>query len=93
LAQIKQDGLPSSDIVVQEVADMPLTSLLAEHGLAASGKQIKDALQRNSVFVNGVAYGLESNMQVAEIFADSKAMHGKYFVVRLGKKKYHLFEI
>jgi len=93
LAQIKQDGLPSSDIVVQEVADIPLTSLLAEHGLAASGKQIKDALQRNSVFVNGVAYGLESNMQVAEIFADSKAMHGKYFVVRLGKKKYHLFEI
>jgi tyrosyl-tRNA synthetase len=93
LAQIKQDGLPSSDIVLQEVADMPLTSLLAEHGLAASGKQIKDALQRNSVFVNGVAYGLESNMQVAEIFADSKAMHGKYFVVRLGKKKYHLFEI
>lgn len=93
LAQIKLDGLPSSDIVPSELSDMPLTSLLAEHGLAASGKQVKDALQRNSVFVNGVPYGMEANMRVAEIFSAANAMHEKYFVVRLGKKKYHLFEI
>lgn len=93
LAQIKLDGLPSSDIVPAELAETPLTSLLAEHGMAASGKQVKDALQRNSVFVNGVAYGMDANMQVADIFAAGNAMHDKYFVVRLGKKKYHLFEI
>lgn len=93
LAQIKLDGLPSSNIVPTELAETPLTTLLAEHGLAASGKQVKDALQRNSVFVNGIAVGLDANMQVPEIFSSARAMHGKYFVVRLGKKKYHLFEI
>ena len=93
LAQIKLDGLPSSDIVPADLAETPLTSLLAEHGMAASGKQVKDALQRNSVFVNGVGYGMDANMQVAEIFSAANAMHDKYFVVRLGKKKYHLFEI
>lgn len=93
LAQIKLDGLPSSNIVPTELADTPLTSLLADHGMAASGKQVKDALQRNSVFVNGNACGMESNMAITDIFAADKAMFGKYFVVRLGKKKYHLFEI
>ncbi len=93
LAQIKMDGLPSSDIVPADLSEMPLTSLLAEHGMAASGKQVKDALQRNSVFVNGIAYGMDANMQVPEVFSVGSAMHEKYFVVRLGKKKYHLFEI
>jgi tyrosyl-tRNA synthetase len=93
LAQIKLDGLPSSDIVPADLSDVPLTTLLAEHGMASSGKQVKDALQRNSVFVNGVAYGMEANLQVAEIFSAANAMHDKFFVVRLGKKKYHLFEI
>lgn len=93
LAQIKLDGLPSSKIVPGELAETPLTTLLAEHGLAVSGKQVKDALQRNSVFVNGAAIGLDANMQVTDIFSPAHAMHGKYFVVRLGKKKYHLFEI
>lgn len=93
LAQIKLDGLPSSDIMPADLSDVPLTTLLAEHGMASSGKQVKDALQRNSVFVNGVAYGMEANMQVAEIFSAANAMHDKFFVVRLGKKKYHLFEI
>lgn len=93
LEQIKLDGLPSSKINPVELADTPVTSLLADHGLAASGKQVKDALQRNSVFVNGVAYGIESNMSIAEIFKSDNSMFEKYFVVRLGKKKYHLFEI
>lgn len=93
LAQIKLDGLPSSNIVPSALSETPLTSLLADHGLAASGKQVKDALLRNSVLVNGKAYGIDANMQVATIFSPSNAMHGKYFVVRLGKKKYHLFEI
>jgi len=93
LAQIKLDGLPSSAIVPAELSETPLTSVLADHGLASSGKQVKDALQRNSVFVNGEAYGMDSNMSVGQIFTTDNAMYGKYFVVRLGKKKYHLFEI
>ena len=91
LAQIQQDGLPSSSLSGIDLSSMPLTSLMADSGLAASGKQVKDALQRNSVFVNGVAKGLDDNMSAADIFKSENGYYGKYFLVKLGKKKHHLF--
>ena len=92
LEQIKQDGLPSSDLDTSELADKPLTSVLSEAGLG-QGKQIKDALGRNAVIVNGNAYGMDDLMKGAEIFSSEKAMYGRFFLVKLGKKKYHLFEV
>ncbi|MFT6656036.1 MAG: tyrosyl-tRNA synthetase [Marinomonas primoryensis] len=91
LAQIQQDGLPSSSLSGIDLSSVPLTSLMADSGLAASGKQVKDALQRNSVFVNGVAKGLDDNMSAADIFKSENGYYGKYFLVKLGKKKHHLF--
>ncbi|MGR0280445.1 tyrosine--tRNA ligase [Marinomonas dokdonensis] len=91
LEQIQLDGLPSSSLQGIDLSATPLTSLLADAGLAASGKQVKDALQRNSVFVNGKAQGLENNMDAASIFSSEAGYYGKYFLVKLGKKKHHLF--
>ncbi|SBS26866.1 Tyrosine--tRNA ligase [Marinomonas spartinae] len=91
LEQIQLDGLPSSSLVGINLAETPLTTLMADAGLAASGKQVKDALQRNSVFVNGVAKGMEDNMSAADIFAADNGYYNKYFLVKLGKKKHHLF--
>ncbi|SBS24583.1 Tyrosine--tRNA ligase [Marinomonas aquimarina] len=93
LEQIQLDGLPSSSLAGIDLAETPLTSLLADAGLAASGKQVKDALQRNSVFVNGVAKGMEDNMAAADIFTAENGYYGKYFLVKLGKKKHHLFAL
>lgn len=93
LEQIQLDGLPSSTLAGIDLANTPLTTLLADAGLAASGKQVKDALQRNSVFVNGVAKGLDDNMAGAEIFTPDNGYYGKYFLVKLGKKKHHLFAL
>lgn len=92
LEQIKQDGLPSSDLNTAELADKPLTSLLSDAGLG-QGKQIKDALGRNAVIVNGTAYGMDDLMKGEQIFSAQQAMFGRFFLVKLGKKKYHLFEI
>jgi len=92
LEQIKQDGLPSSDLDNTTLADKPLTSILSEAGMG-QGKQVKDALGRNAVLVNGVAYGMDALMQGADIFADDKALFGRFFMVKLGKKKHHLFEL
>ena len=64
---------------------------MAEVGLAASGKQVKDTLARSAVLCNGRALGWDDNERLAEVFAPVHALHGRYFVVRLGKKKYHLF--
>ena len=90
LEQLAQDGLPSS---VLQLNDVPLTQLLADAGLAPSGKQVKDALQRNAVEVNKLAIGLDRNMDAATIFAASNALFGRFFLVKLGKKKYHLFSL
>lgn len=92
LEQIKQDGLPSSDLDNSALADKPLTSILSDAGLG-QGKQIKDALGRNAVTVNGHDYGMDALMSGAEIFADSNALFGRFFMVKLGKKKHHLFEL
>ena len=91
LEQIQLDGLPSSSLQGIDLATTPLTTLLADAGLAASGKQVKDALQRNSVVVNGQAQGLDNNMDAATIFASGNGYYNKYFLVKLGKKKHHLF--
>jgi len=91
--QLQQDGLPSSKLIRAEITDMPLTQLLADAELAASGKQIKDALARSAVFVNGAAKSSDDNMQSANCFAVEGAFFDRFYLVRVGKKKYHLFEV
>lgn len=90
-AQLAQDGLPSSALNVAEVAEQPLTTILSDAGMASSGKQVKDALQRNAVIVNGKQHGVDDIMNATGVFSDESALFGKYFLVKLGKKKHHLF--
>tara|TARA_B100000459_G_scaffold69360_1_gene38322 strand:+ start:8741 stop:10084 length:1344 start_codon:yes stop_codon:yes gene_type:complete len=92
LEQIKQDGLPSSGLDITGLGDKPLTAILSEAGMG-QGKQVKDALGRNAVIVNGQAYGMDDLMKGAEIFSAGNAMYGRFFMVRMGKKKHHLFEL
>ena len=90
--QLRQDGLPSSRLADADLQDNPLTNLLTECGLAKAGREVKDALGRNSVFVNGQPRGVKDNMNSVSIFASEQALYGRFFLVRLGKKKYHIFE-
>jgi len=92
LEQIKLDGLPSSDLSAVDLVDKPLTQLLADAGLG-QGKQIKDALGRNAVLVNGEAYGMDALMAAEQIFSIKNALFGRFFITKLGKKKHHLFEL
>lgn len=91
LAQIQLDGLPSSSLSGINLAETTLTKLIVDTGLATSGKQIKNALQNNSVFVNGTAQGVKDNMHTADIFTRSNSYYGRYFLLQLGKRKHHLF--
>ena len=90
--QLRLDGLPSSDLNDADL-QRPLTSLITESGAGFSGKQTKDALARRAISINGQACGLEDNESVSALFVRDRAMHGRFFLVRLGKKKYHLFEL
>ena len=88
--QLKQDGLPTTQVPT-DLSNTPLTTLLVDAGMANSGKQIKDALQRNAVIVNDRACGMADNMSGNEIFSSEAGLFGQYFLVKLGKKKHHLF--
>ena len=90
--QLRQDGLPSSVLGDKGLQDIPLTHLLTECGMAKAGREVKDALGRNSVFVNGQPKGVKDNMNTALIFGSEQALYGRFFLVRLGKKTYHIFE-
>lgn len=92
LEQIKLDGLPSGDITAADLADRPLTQILSDAGLG-QGKQIKDALGRNAVIVNGNAYGMDDLMNAPAIYSTENALFGRFFITKLGKKKHHLFEL
>jgi len=91
--QLSQDGLPFSQLSNTDFADKPLTNLLTDAGMAKAGREVKDALARTSVFINGVAKGSQDNMGTSNSFAVEHALYGRFFLVRLGKKKYHLFEL
>ncbi len=89
LQQLALDGLPSNHFARD---DFPPTfsQLLTQVGVAA-GKQVKDALVREAIWVNGqpVSGGPTTNCDAA--LDKAQALHGRYFLIRFGKKKYHLF--
>ena len=92
LLQLRLDGLPASTIAR---ADFPetLTQLLADARMVSSGKQVKDALGRQAVTVNDRTLSLEDNSKMPDCFPSAHAMFGCFYLVKLGKKKYHLFEV
>ncbi len=91
LKQLALDGLPASGL---DLSNLPptLTQLLTDAGMVSSGKQVKDALGRAAVSINGQAISVEQNGDPASCFDLGNAMHGRFWLVRLGKKKYHLFK-
>ena len=93
MQQLRQDGLPSSSLQRAGLDGGSLTQILTESGMANSGKQIKDALGRGAVLVNGRSLTAEDNMNPAACFVPAEAMFGRFYLVKLGKKKYHLFEL
>ena len=93
LQQLRQDGLPSSSLEGEDLSQKPLTQLFVDAEIVKAGREVKDALGRNSVFINGISKGSEDNMNAPQLFSAENALYGRFFLVRLGKKKYHLFEL
>ena len=92
LLQLRQDGLPATSLARTALPET-LTQLLTDAGMANSGKQIKDALGRRAVVVNGRELGMEDNSQVEACLAADLAAFDRFYLIKLGKKKYHLLEV
>lgn len=91
--QLSLDGLPSTHLSRQELKEGTLAQLLVDAEVVSSGKQVKDALGRQAVLINGRPCSFEDNMNLAACFAQDRARHDCFFLLKLGKKKYHLFVI
>jgi len=83
LAQLAQDGLPTTDSSAGTI-----TELLVATELAKSNKMAREFLGNNAVSVNGVVVSDGDSVLGAE-----NALHGRYFVLRRGKKLFHLIRL
>lgn len=81
LAQLAQDGMPSSTIS----GETDLVSLLVSCGLANSRRIARELLAAGAISLNGV---LKQDDQLSA----NDRLFGRYLLLRRGKKQYHLVE-
>ncbi|MGK0339917.1 MAG: tyrosyl-tRNA synthetase [Candidatus Azotimanducaceae bacterium] len=88
MAQLAQDGLPTTLVQGGEVA---LLELLVESGLAITPKgEVTQGQARKLVLSNAVAVNGEKVADIEAILTKAQAMHGQYLLVQKGKKNHHL---
>ena len=82
VAQLELDGLPHSEIRGSKVG---IVEVLVETKLAKSNKMAREFIGNNAVQVNGQSVD-STDFKLSE----SNALQGKYFVLKRGKKLFHL---
>ena len=77
--------IPSSRLAAEDLAD--LIAVFVSTDLASSNGDARRSLAQRSFYANGVQ--LDENVQLD----DHELVHGKYLLLRKGKKSHHLVEI
>ncbi len=85
LQQLELDGLPCTTM---DSGGLGIVDALVSTELARSNKMAREFLKNNAVSVNGQAIN-----DVEFALASGGALHGKYFILRRGKKMFHLLKI
>lgn len=82
LVQLKQDGMDCTEVAEEKVG---LLSVLADSGLAPSRGQARKLVGSGGVRINGEVVGdPEAELDF------SRALHERFFLLRRGKKNWHL---
>ncbi|OUD15041.1 tyrosine--tRNA ligase [Thioflexithrix psekupsensis] len=84
LRQLKLDGMPSTELNQSQIA---LVDLIALTGLAKSKTQAREFITKNAISVNG-----EKISDLNAMIEANKGFFGRYFIVRRGKKEFHLVD-
>ncbi|MDP6537088.1 MAG: tyrosine--tRNA ligase [Gammaproteobacteria bacterium] len=82
LAQLELDGLPCTEL---EGNRQGIVEVLVATELAKSNKMAREFIGNNAVSVNGQVID-STDFELV----DGNALNGKYFVIRRGKKQFHL---
>jgi tyrosyl-tRNA synthetase len=83
LAQLAQDGLPTTDV---EEEQKSLVELLTSCELAKSNKMAREFTKNGAVMVNG-----EKLTETEAVLNKSDALFAKYTVIKRGKRLFNLF--
>ncbi|MCG6202562.1 tyrosine--tRNA ligase [Psychromonas antarctica] len=83
LAQLAQDGLPTTEVQEDQQS---LVELLTSCELAKSNKMAREFIQNGAVTVNG-----EKQQDSETVLQKTEALYGKYTVIKRGKRLFNLF--
>ena len=84
--QLRMDGLPGTAMAAGESPS--LVEALVRSELASSNKMAREFIGNGAVVVNG-----ERVIDAAAVLADQPARYGRYWLLRRGKKQFHLFHL
>jgi tyrosyl-tRNA synthetase len=79
-------GAPSSALPADAGAPISLVELLLASGLASSKRAARELISQGAIQVNGQPVSDPART----LLPGSEALHGRYLVLRKGKKSYHL---
>jgi tyrosyl-tRNA synthetase len=82
-AQLRLDGLPST---AWQEDSLGLVDALVTSELASSNKMAREFVSNGAVSVNGEKYA-----DPLEVLREEQALFGRYWLVRRGKKLFHLY--
>ena len=88
--QLALDGLAHITLQDIDISEVTLSRILVDSGLAKSGKEVKDALLRGSILINGELVSPEDSFNLGKLLSVESSAYGNYFLVKFGKKKYLL---
>ena len=84
LRQLQQDGLPCTEVA----SGASLVEVLVASGLARSNRVARELIGSQAVRVNGhVTSDTETSLST------DNSLHGRYFVLKRGKKQFHLAKL
>ena len=83
LAQLAQDGLPTTEL---EASEQTIVEVLTQSELAKSNKMAREFIGNGAVSVNG-----EKIADAEVILKKEDALFGKYSVIKRGKKLFNLY--
>ena len=83
LAQLAQDGLPTTEV---NATEQTLVELLTSSELAKSNKMAREFIKNGAVSINGAK---ETNSEA--VLKQADALFGKYSVIKRGKRLFNLY--
>ncbi len=85
LKQLELDGLPCTEVLIEEAG---IVDVLVKTELAKSNKMAREFLSNGAVSVNG-----EVISSTDYVLSAANSLSGSYFVLRRGKKLFHLVKL